>query len=32
MLKPSAMEFNLTGKFNEIAGDLKLTTVMDVYL
>tara|TARA_B100000902_G_scaffold391515_1_gene442293 strand:+ start:359 stop:1069 length:711 start_codon:yes stop_codon:yes gene_type:complete len=30
-LKPSAMEFNLTPKLNEIAGELKLTAVMDVF-
>ncbi len=29
-LKPSAMEFNLTPRLNEIAGDLNLTAVMDV--
>lgn len=28
-LKPSAMEFDLTPKFNEVAGELSLTTVMD---
>lgn len=30
-LKPSAMEFNLTPKLNEIAGELNLTSVMDVF-
>ena len=30
-LKPSAMEFNLTPRLNEIAGELKLTAVMDVF-
>ncbi len=32
MLKPSAMEFDLSDKLNEVAGELKLTAVMDVYL
>ena len=32
MLKPSAMEFDLSGKLNEVAGELKLESVMDVYL
>ena len=30
-LKPSAMEFNLTPKLNEVAGELQLTAVMDVF-
>lgn len=30
-LKPSAMEFNLTPRLNEIAGELNLTAVMDVF-
>lgn len=32
MLKPSAMEFDLSSKLNEVAGELKLEAVMDVYL
>ena len=32
MLKPSAMEFDLSDKLNEVAGELKLNAVMDVYL
>lgn len=32
MLKPSAMEFDLSDKLNEVAGELKLEAVMDVYL
>jgi hypothetical protein len=32
LLKPSAMEFDLSVKLNEIAKDLELTTVMDVYI
>ena len=32
MLKPSAMEFDLSGKLNEVARDLELTAVMDIYI
>lgn len=32
MLKPSAMEFDLSEKLNEVAGELKLNAVMDIYL
>lgn len=32
MLKPSAMEFDLSEKLNVVAGELQLTSVMDVYI
>lgn len=32
LLKPSAMEFDLSSRLNEIAQDLNLTAVMDVYI
>lgn len=32
ILKPSAMEFDLSGRLNEVARDLELTAVMDVYI
>lgn len=32
LLKPSAMEFDLSARLNEIAQDLNLTAVMDVYI
>ncbi len=32
MLKPSAMEFDLSDKLNIVAGELQLTSVMDVYI
>ena len=31
-LKPAAMEFDLSPKLNEVAGDFKLTEVMDVFV
>lgn len=32
LLKPSAMEFDLSVKLNEVARELELTSVMDVYI
>jgi uncharacterized protein with ATP-grasp and redox domains len=31
-LKPSVMEFNLTDRLNEVAGELRITSVMDITL